>query len=232
MTGWRTRATQTLWEWRGAWLFIAIMLVFRSAIADWNRVPSDSMHPSILAGDRIVVDKLAYGLRIPFTLQRLAHWAEPARGDVVTLVSPGDGRLLVKRVIGLPGDRVALTGNDLRINGEMAAYRERTAEQAGIGGGILDSPQRYFQESILGSSHLITLHPQERSGSGRDLPPSVVPKGRYLVLGDNRNNSEDSRAIGFIDRERIIGRATAVAFSLDAENFHKPRPLRFMADLH
>ena len=232
MTGWRSRITHTLWEWRGVWLFIAIMLVFRSAIADWNQVPSGSMIPSILAGDRIVVDKLAYGLRIPFTLQRLAHWAEPERGDVVTFVSPLDERLLVKRVIGLPGDRVALRDNVLSINGEIAAYRELTAAEAGIEGGSPHPPQRYFQESILGASHLITLDPEGRSTSDRDLPPEVVPKGQYLLLGDNRDNSEDSRAIGFVYRERILGRATAVAFSLDYENYYRPRPQRFMADLH
>lgn len=228
MTGWRSRITHTLWEWRGVWLFIAIMLVFRSAIADWNQVPSGSMIPSILAGDRIVVDKLAYGLRIPFTLQRLAHWAEPERGDVVTFVSPLDERLLVKRVIGLPGDRVALRDNVLSINGKTAIYRELTAAE----GGSPHPPQRYFQESILGTSHLITLDPEWRSTSDRDLPPEVVPKGQYLLLGDNRDNSEDSRAIGFVDRERILGRATAVAFSLDYENYYRPRPQRFMADLH
>ena len=231
MSEWRTRVAQTLWEWRGVWLFIAIMLVFRSAIADWNQVPSGSMNPSILAGDRIVVDKLAYGLRIPFTLQRLAHWAEPERGDVVTFVSPLDERLLVKRIIGLPGDRVVLKGNALSINGKTAAYRELTAAEAGIEDGSAHPPRRYFQESILGTRHLITLHPQGRSTNDRDLPPSVVPKGHYLVLGDNRDNSEDSRAIGFVERQRILGRATAVAFSLDYENFYKPRPQRFMAEL-
>ena len=231
MTGWRNRITQTLWEWRGVWLFIAIMLVFRSAIADWNQVPSGSMTPSILAGDRIVVDKLAYGLRIPFTLQRVLHWAEPVRGDVVTFVSPLDGRLLVKRIIGLPGDRVALKDNALSINGQRAAYRELTAHEAGIEPDSAQPTQRYFQESIFGASHLVTLHPEGRRGGQRDLPLSVVPKGHYLLLGDNRDNSEDSRAIGFVKRDRILGRATAVAFSLDYENYYKPRPQRFMAEL-
>ena len=231
MSEWHGRITQTLWEWRGIWLFIAIMLVFRSAIADWNQVPSGSMIPSILAGDRIVVDKLAYSLRIPFTLQRLAHWAEPQRGDVVTFVSPLDERLLVKRVIGLPGDRVALENNALSINGQTAAYRELTAAEAGVEGGSPRPHQRYFRESILGATHLVMLRPEGRLSSDWNLPPSVVPKGHYLVLGDNRDNSEDSRAIGFVERERILGRATAVAFSLDYENFYKPRPQRFMADL-
>ena len=233
MAAWPARIAEALWDWRGLWLFIAVMLVFRSAIADWNQVPSGSMIPSILAGDRIVVDKLAYGLRIPFTLQRILHWAEPVRGDVITFVSPLDDRLLVKRVIGLPGDVVALRNNALTINGKMAAYREITAAEAGIERACARPPYRcrYFQESIWGASHLIMLHPEGRSSSDRNLPPTEVPEGHYVVLGDNRDNSEDSRAIGFVDRERILGRATAVAFSLDYENFYKPRPQRFMADL-
>ncbi len=231
MAGWRSRITLALWQWRGVWLLIAVMLAFRSAIADWNRVSSSSMTPSILAGDRIIVDKLAYGLRIPFTQRRLARWAQPARGDVVTFVSPLDGRLLVKRVIGLPGDGVALRNNVLSINGRMAAYRTLTAAEAGIEGDRPHPPQRYFRESILGASHLIALHPQGRSNSGRNLPPSAVPKGHYLLLGDNRDNSEDSRAIGFVDAKRILGRATAVAFSLDSNKCFRPRPQRFMAQL-
>ena len=109
-------------DWRGFLLFIAVMLVFRSAIADWNQVPSGSMQPTILIGDRIVVDKLAYDLRIPFTLRRLARWHEPERGDVVTFPSPKNEQLLVKRIVGIPGDVVSLSDNVLTINGEQASY--------------------------------------------------------------------------------------------------------------
>jgi len=150
---------------------------------------------------------------------------------VVTFVSPLDGRLPVKRIIGLPGDRVALRDNVLSINGRMAAYRALTAAEAGIEGGGPHTPRRYLQESILGASHLITLHPQGRSNSGRNLPLSAVPKGHYLLLGDNRDHSEDSRAIGFVDAKRILGRATAVAFSLDSGKCFRLRPQRFMAEL-
>ena len=100
-------------EWRGFFVFVAVMLVFRSAIADWNQVPSGSMKPSILAGDRIVVDKLAYDLRVPFTLTRITRWSEPRRGDIVTFPSPKDERLFVKRIVGIPGDQVELRRNQL-----------------------------------------------------------------------------------------------------------------------
>ena len=109
-------------EWRGFVLFIICMFLFRSAIADWNQVPSSSMRPSILDGDRIVVDKMAYDLRVPFTLVRMVQWGHPQRGDIVTFPSPLDEELFVKRVIGIPGDTVQLRNNRLEINDIVANY--------------------------------------------------------------------------------------------------------------
>ena len=102
---------------------VAILVPLRSAIADWNDVPSGSMRPTILEGDRIWVNKLAYGLRVPLTMAWIAHWDEPTRGDVVTLASPDDGIRLVKRIVGLPGDRITMTANRLMINGEPVPYQ-------------------------------------------------------------------------------------------------------------
>ena len=117
------RRAHKIWrDWRGLLLFVAIMLVFRSAVADWNQVPSGSMKPGILDGDRIVVDKLAWDLRVPFTDLRIAQWSNPARGDVVTFVNPLDGRLFVKRVVAVPGDVVELRMKQLIVNGERARY--------------------------------------------------------------------------------------------------------------
>ncbi len=107
---------------RGLVLFLLVMFVFRSAVADWNHVPTGSMVPSILVGDRILVNKMAYSLRIPFTLQALAEFAPPQRGDVATFESPATEQLLVKRVIGIPGDTVQMVQNVLTINGHAASY--------------------------------------------------------------------------------------------------------------
>ena len=101
---------------------LAIMLPLRSAVADWNDVPSGSMRPTLLEGDRIFVHKLAYGLRVPFTYAWLARWGVPERGDVVTFASPEDETRLVKRIIGVPGDRVAMRGNELLLNGAPVEY--------------------------------------------------------------------------------------------------------------
>ena len=218
-------------DWRGFVLFIAVMLVFRSAIADWNQVPSGSMQPTILIGDRIVVDKLAYDLRLPFTLQRLARWHEPERGDVVTFPSPKDEQLLVKRIVGIPGDVISLEDNVLTINGETASYT--TLEGEAVPAGAVHGPYRfrYLRESILGNERMIMLEPSNLVTGVTSFGPVTVPEGQYLMLGDNRDNSHDSRYIGCVSRDRILGRAETVAFSLDYDNYYRPRSERFFAPL-
>src|SRR5664280_2814500 len=108
-----------LWnEWIKSLLIVLVVVgAFRSAVADWNDVPTGSMKPTILEGDRIMVNKLAYDLKVPFTRWRLARWGQPQRGDIVVLFSPADGQRLVKRVIGLPGDLLSLRNDRLFING-------------------------------------------------------------------------------------------------------------------
>lgn len=221
--GWRS------WqEWRGFVVFVAVMLVFRSAVADWNQVPSGSMLPSILVGDRIVVDKLAYDLRIPFTHVRLASWRAPARGDVVTFTSPEDGRLLVKRVVGIPGDQVSLHRNRLTVNGVSARYEDLPAGTLPFASGPAGA---LYRESILGSERYVMLQGGATAGFASSFRNVRVPDGSYLMLGDNRDNSRDSRDIGFVPRGNILGRATSVAFSLDYDNYYAPRLNRFLADL-
>lgn len=223
---------ETIWfEWRGFLLFIAVMLMFRSAIADWNQVPTGSMIPSILAGDRIVVDKTAYDLRVPFTLVRLSRWADPERSDVVTFESPKDGRLLVKRVIGIPGDRVELRRNTLYINGEIARYDPVAREKIPAGIRAVFPYFNVSKETILGESRLVMTDRRPYLRGQGSFGPIVVPQGSYLVLGDNRDNSQDFRFIGFIERDLILGRADSIAFSLNYDNYYIPRADRFFRDL-
>ena len=223
---------QSIWrDWRGFVLFIAVMLIFRSAIADWNQVPSGSMQPTILIGDRIVVDKLAYDLRIPFTLRRLVRWHEPERGDVVTFPSPKDEQLLVKRIVGIPGDVVSLSDNVLTINGERASYATLHGEAVPPGAIGGPYPFQFLTESILGSTRMIMLESSSLASGVTTFGPVTVPQGQYLMLGDNRDNSHDSRYIGFVERDRILGRAETVAFSLDYDNYYRPRSERFFAPL-
>src|SRR5258707_4743278 len=96
---------------------LLVLFAFRSAIADWNDVPTGSMKPTIIEGDRVLVNKLAYDLKVPFTTWHIAQWDNPKRGDVVVFYSPADEVRLVKRVIGLPGDRIELKNNEVFVNG-------------------------------------------------------------------------------------------------------------------
>jgi signal peptidase I len=199
-------------------LMVAVLLSFRSAVADWNIVPSGSMNPTILEGDRILVNKLAYGLHVPFTSFQVAHWSSPKRGDVVVFYSPADGQRLVKRVIGLPGDTVALVGNRLLINGAAAAYDPLA--NAGEIAAALPGPQlphAFAAERIDGQSHPVMSTPA--LAARRNLGPITVPADHYFVMGDNRDNSADSRFIGFIPQQNIVGRSSYVIYSLDADHW-------------
>ena len=197
-------------------LFILLMFMFRSAIADWNQVPTGSMKPTILIGDRILVNKMAYDIRIPFTHISLYRLSDPKRGDIVIFDSTVSDKRLVKRVVGLPGDQVALDHNVLIINGERMSYQPERSSPAG-----LDE-----MENLFGVEHLIRVNDHNQSYLS-SFSPVVVPQGHYLVLGDNRDNSADSRIIGFVPRNEIVGRARRVVMSLDYDNYYLPRSGRF-----
>jgi signal peptidase I len=205
--------------------FLFLMVLFRSAIADWNVVPSGSMLPTIREGDRILVDKMAYDLRIPFTHVALARWSEPQRGDIVTIDSSAAHELLVKRVIGVPGDVVALRDNVLFVNGVRAGYQPLAVAPMADSPG---SPGKYLTERFDGVAHVVRLSedaPSPRSSFG----PVVVPPGEYLMLGDNRDDSADSRYFGFFPRDEVMGRTRRVAYSLDSDHYYLPRADRFGA---
>lgn len=205
-------------------LMLLIVSSLRSALADWNDVPTGSMKPTIEVGDRVVVNKLAYDLKIPFTTIEIFKWDDPVRGDIVVLFSPVDGTRLVKRVVGVPNDRVAMYNNQLYINGKPVAMSTMTSSEDPDQGLTFIA-----YESLAGRKHKVMVTPQVPAV--RSFAPIAVPPGHYFVLGDNRDNSNDSRFIGFIERRRIVGRATAVAFSLDRANHWVPRLNRFFKRL-
>ena len=207
-------------EYRGLAVFLVLMAIFRSALADWNVVPTGSMKPTIVEGDRILVNKLAYDLKIPLTHISLHRFADPMRGDIVVFDSRAAATRLVKRVIGLPGDTVQMRDNRLTINGIAARYS-----------GIEYEPDATFAiESYLNMSHRIELAP---AGASRfsTFGPVTVPRDHYLVLGDNRDNSADSRYYGFIPRDEIVGNAKTIVLSLDYDDYYIPRADRFLRPL-
>jgi signal peptidase I len=205
-------------------LMILIVSSLRSALADWNDVPTGSMKPTIQEGDRVVVNKLAYDLKVPFTTIKIVGWDDPKRGDIVVLFSPVDGTRLVKRVVALPGDQVEMRENQLYINGQVARQSPiATTELADYGRAYV------LAENLQGHTHKMMTTPE--ISAVRSFGPVVVPEGNYFVLGDNRDNSNDSRFIGFIERRRIVGEAVAVAFSLDRSRWFAPRFDRFFEGL-
>ncbi len=211
-----------LWrEYRGLALFIVLMLLFRSVVADWNSVPTGSMKPTILEGDRIWVNKMAYDLRLPFTHISLLRTGEPQRGDIVVFESQRADKRMVKRVIGLPGDLVGMRNNQLIINGEWLSYDD--IHKAGDGNLIA-------QEQLPGTGHKVRFNSRETSQLS-SFAPVTVPQGHYLVLGDNRDRSADSRVYGFVPRDEIVGRSRSVVLSLDYDDFYLPRGERFLLPL-
>lgn len=207
-------------EHRSFLLFISLMLVFRSAVADWSSVPTGSMQPTIVEGDRILIDKLAYDLRVPFTSLSLQRLAEPQRGDIVVFDSAVADKMLVKRLIGLPGDVVEMRDNQLILNGTALHYRDIRQEGDAV----------FAVEDLAGVPHHIRLS-LSRPNAYRSFGPVTVPADHYLMLGDNRDNSADSRIYSFIPREQIIGRSSSVIFSLDSDRNYLPRADRFLAEL-
>ncbi|NRA70511.1 MAG: signal peptidase I [Gammaproteobacteria bacterium] len=200
---------------KGFILFIILMSVFRSAIADWNSVPSGSMKPTIEIGDRIGINKLAYDIKIPFINHSLLRLSEPQRGDIIVFESKAADTRMVKRVIGQPGDRIAMINNQLIINGQPVQYIDQTS----------NADKLILSENLPNNPHLIALI-KDRASRYDSFDLVVVPPDSYLVLGDNRRNSSDSRVYGFIPRAEIIGRAENVVLSFNPDNYFIPRANR------
>ncbi len=219
-----------LWrENRGFILFLCLMFVFRSAVADWSYVPSSSMNPTLVAGDRVVVNKLAYSLRVPFTLTELKRWDIPHRGDVITFDSPRDDVNLIKRVVAEPGDTVLMQDNHLFINGRavpraLVEQRREVPTEAG------PLALQIWQERLGQRSYEVAR--MVAANNWRDFGPVQVPADHVLVLGDSRDNSNDSRFIGFIDVHRVTGQAIRVAMSHDTEHAYWPRAKRWWLALN
>jgi signal peptidase I len=225
-----SRAHSAWREYRATLFFLVAMLMFRSAWADWMTVPTGSMNPTIIEGDRILVDKHVFGLRLPWTLIRVTDGRDPQRGEIVVFDSPTDGISLVKRVAGVPGDVVAIDERGLMINGQYANYSE--GDQALVSKLLSTAQQRepmVFREGgVLPEHNMLRMpHPSSRQFFG----PVEVPADMYLMLGDNRDNSADSRYIGFVPRKNIVGLTSRVVVSFNPENYYLPRKDRYLTAL-
>ncbi len=208
---------------------VFIVVPAKSSLADWNWVPTGSMNPTILEGDLIYVDKIAYDLRFPLTLHRLAKWSDPQRGDIVVCFSPDDGIRLVKRVIGRPGDTIELRNNTLFLNGEPAGYTKIDSKYTEHLSGKLKEKYILAMEDLDGLPHAVMSTPS--IAAVRNFGPVTVPQDSYFVMGDNRDNSKDSRYFGFVERKSIVGKAKGIISSFDITDKYQPRFKRFFASL-
>ncbi len=227
--GARKRIARAWRDWlRSVLVIVIVITAFRSAVADWNDVPTGSMKPTILEGDRILVNKLAYDLKVPYTTWQLMRWDDPDRGDIIVLFSPTDGKRLVKRVVGLPGDSVAVVGGTLVVNGEPLRY---SPLKPGMVTGLkLEEQLPILATEELGDAHhAVMISP--RSPWHASFKPFNVPERTYFVMGDNRDHSLDSRHFGPVNRDQIVGQATTVAASVNPEHSYLPRWKRFLKNL-
>jgi signal peptidase I len=212
-----------LWVTCGAELFTVVALIFtcRVAVADWPKVPTGSMEPTLRVGDYLLVNHLAYGPRLPFTNTAL-EWGQPQRGDVVVFRYPLDvSQFYVKRLVGLPGDVVRFSDGQVRINGEP-----QQTQLVGDGTVTEDRGQWLMRETASAPERVIKINPfvQGRLPLNLDVPAiaqhcqatrpgaweCTVPAGHYFMLGDNRDDSADSRVWGFLPHSQVYGKASRV----------------------
>jgi len=188
---------------------LLLVLVFRSFLFEPFKIPSSSMVPTLLIGDFIVVNKFAYGLRLPVLNNRFLEVGDPERGDVVVFRYPVDGQTnYIKRVVGLPGDSITYRGKMLYVNGEpMLQENDGLWTGEGINRNRPGTRMLRRTEDLDGTEHSILVNatsPQRRSQSW------IVPEGHYFAMGDNRDMSQDSRSWGFVPEENLVGRASRI----------------------
>lgn len=186
---------------------LLIVLLLRSFVIEPFRIPSNSMMPTLLTGDFILVSKYSYGIRLPVIDTMVMPTGTPERGDVVVFRYPEDMKTpFIKRIVGLPGDRIDYRDKTLYINGEEMEQGP-AVRYAGYGSGAVMDGANLIQERIFDYRHPILIRPGSFSRETRSV---VVPEAHYFVLGDNRDHSRDSRYWGMVPDEMLIGRAFGI----------------------
>jgi signal peptidase I len=196
---------------------IFAVLILRSFLIEPFRIPSGSMMPTLLIGDFILVNKYTYGLRLPVINQKIIEMGTPQRGDVIVFRYPNDPTVdYIKRVIGVPGDRIAYSNKTLYVNGEQAQLVPLGIYN-GVGSGARETGASHAMENLAGVKHAILMHPYTPAltTNCHFLPNGPVPAGHYFVMGDNRDNSNDSRCWGLVPDANLVGKAVAVWMNWD-----------------
>lgn len=219
-------------------ILVAIIFAVRWSIASPYHVPTASMEPTIKVGDRLLANKLAYNLKVPFTDIVVTSWGSPQRGDIIVFKYPRDPDIdYVKRVVGLPGDKIELIEDILFINGEEQARLSREDAREFLKD-IHDNPDHklLFQENLKGTNHWVMQNRAEfKQMIPRNWGPEIIPENSLFVMGDNRDNSTDSRMWGTVPLENVRGRAMFVIWSMhstDASWLPEMRLARFGQTLY
>lgn len=191
---------------------ILIVLLLRSFVVEPFRIPSGSMMPTLLIGDFILVNKYSYGIRLPVLKTQVVEIGKPKRGDVVVFRYPKDPSMdYIKRVVGIPGDEIAYRDKTVFVNGNPVK-QEDIGAYIGEGAGGNMTGAHLKMEHLDEASHKILIDPNKASQTGK----MIVPEGKYFVLGDNRDNSNDSRFWGTVPEENLVGKAFLVWMNLNA----------------
>ena len=200
-----------------------IVLILRSFLFEPFRIPSQSMMPTLWVGDFILVNKFAYGVRLPVLHTEIYQYGRPQRGDVVVFRYPNNPSVnYIKRVIGVPGDHVVYENKRLTINGQDVSEKF-LGRYVGEGSGQEMTHALYFEENLLGVKHRVLNRQQSQDyyyqyaqglGKGKRID-FVVPPDQYYVMGDNRDNSNDSRYWGTVPVDNLVGKAVLIWFSWD-----------------
>ena len=193
---------------------VLIVLLLRSFLVEPFRIPSASMMPTLLIGDFILVNKFAYGVRMPVLDNKIVDIGEPERGDIVVFRFPGNPSIdYIKRVVGLPGDRVTYYKKKIQINGQPVKYVSLGRYQ-GVGQGQNMTGAELLLEDLTGTEHDILINRGAPTVEG----VYIVPEGHYFVMGDNRDNSNDSRYWGTVPEANLVGKAFFIWMSWDWQN--------------
>ena len=185
---------------------LLIVLILRSFLIEPFQVPTGSMIPTIKVGDFILVNKFAYGLRLPVIGTKIVDVAEPKRGEIMVFIPPHENKYYVKRVIGLPGDTIRYEDDELYVNGEKT--NKQFVEAINVATNVGSLPGELYTETIGGVEHPVQLI--SALGRRRNRTTWVVPSEHYFMMGDNRDNSSDSREWGVVPEVDIVGKAIAV----------------------
>lgn len=218
---------------RGFLIFLIALYVIRGSVIDWHPVPTGSMKPTVLEGDVIVENKLAYDLQMPFTDISLMQLGQPKRGDIIVFTSEKSGKRLIKRLVGLPGETIEVINDQILINGDPAGYRKLAENDPRI---PAKSPDResgmYVMEETDDMEEHIMLINDSKYNPHRNFAALTIPEQSYFFMGDNRDDSSDSRIYGVAPRSELRGRAFGILLSVRSQEKYAPRWKRFFSGLY